>query len=100
MICSLCIAFNNLLSRAMQSAGKAWIDLASNGLWALVVAAGSWPLIHYYKGLGLVTVHTFAAVGLLIWQWFVVRRLLAEDAAARIQLVPINAVQHNQKSGI
>src|SRR5208283_791091 len=51
MIAGVFMAINSLFSRAMQSAGKAWIDLASNGLWALVIFAGSWPLIHLYKGL-------------------------------------------------
>jgi O-antigen/teichoic acid export membrane protein len=76
MICGLFITLNNLFSRAMQSAGKAWIDLASNGLWALVVLAGCWPLVHSYQGLGLVGAHTLAALALLIWQWLFVRRLL------------------------
>jgi O-antigen/teichoic acid export membrane protein len=76
MISGLFIAFNNLFSRAMQSAGKAWVDLTSNGLWALVVVAGSWPLVHCSKGLGLVVAHAVAAVALMIWQWVVVRRLL------------------------
>jgi O-antigen/teichoic acid export membrane protein len=79
MICGLFVTLNNLFSRAMQSAGKAWIDLTSTGLWALVVAAGSWPLVHFYKGLGLVMAHTVAAVALLIWQWLFVRRLLRRE---------------------
>jgi len=76
MILGLFVAFNNLFSRAMQSAGRAWIDLTSNALWALVILAGSWPLVHFYKGFGLVGAHTLAAIALMIWQWLVVRRLL------------------------
>jgi O-antigen/teichoic acid export membrane protein len=76
MICGVLIAINNLFSRTMQSAGRAWIDLTSNGLWALVVVGGSWPLVHHYKGLGLVSTHTIAAAALVIWQWLVVRKLL------------------------
>lgn len=76
MSCGLLIAINNLFSRALQSAGKAWLDLVSTGLWALVVVAASWPLVHVYKGLGLVAAHALAAVALLVWQWQLVRRLL------------------------
>jgi O-antigen/teichoic acid export membrane protein len=75
MLASVFIAINNLLSRTMQSAGRAWIDLTSNGLWALAVVAGSWPLIHYYKGLGNVTAHAIAAVVLIFWQWLIVLRV-------------------------
>ncbi len=85
MISGLFIAFNNLFSRAMQSAGKAWVDLTSNGLWAVAVLAGSWPLVFYYKGLGLVSAHTLAAVVLMIWQWVMVRKLLKPSARASIQ---------------
>ncbi len=81
MTCGLFLALNSLFSRAMQSAGRAWIDLSSNGLWALVVLGASWPLVHFYKGLGLVTAHTLAAVALMAWQWLVVRRLLRQRPA-------------------
>lgn len=77
MIAGVFIAINNLFSRAMQSAGRAWIDLTSNGLWAMVVLAGSWPLIHFYKGLGLVIIHTVAALALVLWQWIIISRLLS-----------------------
>ena len=76
MILGTFTALNNLFSRAMQSAGKAWVDLTSNGLWALVIVAGSWPLVHHYQGLGLVAVHTLAALALIIWQWAIIRRFL------------------------
>jgi len=76
MTCGMFVAINNLFSRAMQSAGRAWIDLASNGLWAMVVVTTSWPLVHYYKGLGQVATHTLAAIALVIWQWMFIRRLL------------------------
>lgn len=81
MSCGLFIAINNLFSRALQSAGKAWLDLASNGLWTVLILAGSWPLIHFYKGLGLVLAHILAAIALVIWQWLVVHRLLATTTA-------------------
>ena len=76
MTCGIFIALNNLFSRAMQSAGRAWIDLTSNGLWAVVVVAGCWPLVHHYQGLGLVAAHSLASVALVIWQWLIVRRFI------------------------
>jgi O-antigen/teichoic acid export membrane protein len=76
MIAGVFIAINNLFSRAMQSAGKAWIDLASNGLWGLVIVAASRPLVHHSKGFGLVAAHTLAAFALILWQWVVLRRFL------------------------
>jgi O-antigen/teichoic acid export membrane protein len=76
MIAGVFIAVNNLLSRAMQSAGRAWTDLTSNALWAASVLAGSCLLVHAHKGLGLVIAHGTAALALAIWQWFLVRRLL------------------------
>lgn len=79
MACGVFITLNNLLSRAMQSAGRAWIDFASNGLWAVVVVAGSWPLVHIYKGFGLVLAHTLAAIALVLWQWLIIRILLPES---------------------
>jgi len=79
MVAGVFIAINNLFSRAMQSAGRAWTDLASNGLWAGVIVVGSWPLVHLYKGIGLIATHTLAAIALVIWQWIIVRRLLAKD---------------------
>jgi O-antigen/teichoic acid export membrane protein len=85
MIAGVFIAMNNLFSRAMQSAGKAWIELASNGLYALVVMLASWPLIHLYKGLGNVAAYTLAAIALLLWQWLIVRRILRQGSTEPIQ---------------
>jgi O-antigen/teichoic acid export membrane protein len=93
MICGLFIAFNNLFSRAMQSAGKAWIDLTSNGVWALMVVAGSWLLVHRYKGLGLVMAHTVAAITLMVWQWLVVRRFLKDRGAGTSPAGPTSALK-------
>jgi O-antigen/teichoic acid export membrane protein len=80
MTCAVVTAINNLLSRTMQSAGRAWIDLTSNGLWALMIILGSVLLIHAYKGIGLVSTQVFAAVVQVFWQWLVVSRLLRKAA--------------------
>lgn len=93
MICGLFITLNNLLSRAMQSAGRAWIDLTSNALWALVIVAGSWPLVHFHKGFGLVAAHTLAAIALMIWQWLVVRRLLRKGCQGTSPADSLSAIQ-------
>ena len=77
MLCGVLVTANNLFSRMLQSAGQAWFDLASNAFWAAAVILGSWPLVHHYKGFGNVAAHTIAAIVLLIWQGWMVQRLLA-----------------------
>jgi O-antigen/teichoic acid export membrane protein len=81
MLAGVFISVNNLLSRSMQSAGRAWTDLTSNFMWAASVLVASWFLVHSYKGLGLVVAHTLAALALMAWQWFLVRRLLMTASA-------------------
>ncbi len=80
MLCGALMAINELLSRTMQSAGRAWTVLTSNGFWALLMVLGSIWLIPPYKGLGVVVTQTAAGVGLLIWQWVVVRKVLKRAA--------------------
>ena len=75
MVCGVVAAIKDLFSRTMQSAGRAWIDLSSNGIWAVVVVLGSCVLIPPYKGLGNVATHTIAATALVFWQWFIIRRM-------------------------
>jgi O-antigen/teichoic acid export membrane protein len=69
---------NSLLSRSLQSANKAWVDLASNAIWALAVLAGGCLLIPNHKGTGLVIAQGIAALVLGVWQAIVVHRLLFE----------------------
>jgi len=76
MVCAVVTAINNLLSRTMQSAGQAWIDLTANGLWALIIVLGSVLLIHPYKGIGLVSTQVMAALAIVLWQWLMVSRVL------------------------
>jgi O-antigen/teichoic acid export membrane protein len=85
MVAGAFIAVNHLLSRAMQSAGQAWLDLAANGLWAVAVLTGSWLLVRDYRALGLVAAHALAALALALWQWLIAHRLLARRRAARAQ---------------
>ncbi|HEX3799013.1 MAG TPA: oligosaccharide flippase family protein [Verrucomicrobiae bacterium] len=75
MIVAIITAVNNLFSRAMQSAGKAWIDLSSSVLWAMSVVAGGWFLIRPCKGIGLVVTMALAAFALAIWQWFLLQKV-------------------------
>lgn len=82
MICGVVVAINNLLSRTMQSAGRAWIDLSSYLLWAVVIVAGSVLFIPHHKGLGLVATNTFAALLLAGWQWLITSRLLKKAERA------------------
>jgi len=80
MLCGVVVSINNLLSRAMQSAGRAWIDLSSNGIWAAIVVLGSCVLIPPYKGSGAVAAHVIAAFALVFWQSFLVRRIFKISA--------------------
>jgi O-antigen/teichoic acid export membrane protein len=75
---SLFIGLNSLMSRSMQSANRAWLDLASNGIWAIAVIVGSWTLVWRYQGMGLVVAHGVAALVLGVWQCFTVKKLLLE----------------------
>ena len=79
MVCGVVAAIKDLFSRTMQSAGRAWIDLSSNGIWALVVVLASCVLIRPYKGFGNVAAHTIAATALVFWQWFVIRRMFKNN---------------------
>jgi len=81
LLCGVFIAVNNLLSRAMQSMGRAWVDLVANLIWAMAVVVGSWFLVNAFKGLGLVAAHAFAAIALSLWQWFIVRRMVTRAAS-------------------
>ncbi len=83
MVAGLFISINNLLSRAMQSAGRAWIDLASNAVWAATVFAGSCLLVPRQRGLGSVAAHTIAALALALWQLLIIGRLSLWSEAGR-----------------
>jgi O-antigen/teichoic acid export membrane protein len=69
-------AFNGLFSRAMQAAGKAWMDLSSNAVWAGVALGASWLLIGRYHGAGFAAAHALAALAWGLWQWVLVNRVL------------------------
>ena len=69
------VAANNLLSRAMLASGRAWLDLGFSGLWVVVLVTGCIVLIPRYKAAGLALSHILAAVVLLFWQWFLVRKI-------------------------
>ena len=88
MLGGVCITLNNLLSRCLQSAGRAWTDFTCNSVWALVVVLAGWELVRSYRGVGLVIAHAFAAVALGIWQWFLVRRLFASNALPALLIAP------------
>lgn len=69
-------ALNNLLSRSMQSAGRAWLDLGFSGVWSAALVGVSLVLIPRYGALGVVVAQAAAAGVLGIWQWQVLRRML------------------------
>jgi O-antigen/teichoic acid export membrane protein len=82
MLACVFLALNNLLSRTLQSTGKAWWDLASNGLWAAAVLSLSWWFVPQHRGNGLIAAHTLAAVALLAWQLVLVQYLLRRATTA------------------
>lgn len=73
-------ATNNLLSRSMQSAGRAWLDLGFSGIWAVALVLASFWLIPRHGAMGVAIAQAFAAVVLGLWQWHVLRRILVADA--------------------
>jgi O-antigen/teichoic acid export membrane protein len=74
------IAINNPLSKSMQSAGKAWLDLAFSGLWAVVLLSSCALLVPRDLALGIAIAQFLAAAVLAGWQWWFVRRTLAESS--------------------
>lgn len=75
MFCGIVVSINNLYSRTMQSAGRAWIDLTSNGIWAAMLVAGSLVLIHPYKGLGSMEAYATAGMAQFLGQIFLMHWL-------------------------
>ena len=82
MLMCLFVALNNLLSRTLQSTGKTWWDLISNGLWAALVLLLSWWMVPRYRGSGLIIAHALAAVALLASQLMLVHYLTKPDYKA------------------
>jgi len=83
MLACVFLALNNLMSRTMQSTGRAWWDLISNALWAAVVLFLSWWLVPRHRGNGLIGAHALAAVALLAWQFGLVHFLLMRSDTVR-----------------
>lgn len=77
MIAAVLTALNNLLSRTIQSTGRAWTDLACNGVWAVTVIAGSLWLVPRYRGLGVLEAQVVAAALQLLCQGVVIKGLFA-----------------------
>jgi O-antigen/teichoic acid export membrane protein len=69
-------ATNNLLSKSMQSAGRAWLDLGFSGIWAVALVVASFWLIPRHGAMGVAIAQAFAAGVLGLWQWQVLRRIL------------------------
>ncbi|HLH56778.1 MAG TPA: oligosaccharide flippase family protein [Verrucomicrobiae bacterium] len=69
-------AINNLLSKSMQSAGRAWLDLGFSGIWAAVLICASLIFIPRQGAMGVAIAQAFAAASLGLWQWRVLRRVI------------------------
>jgi O-antigen/teichoic acid export membrane protein len=76
LISTSVIAVNNLLSRSMQSAGRAWLDLGFSAVWATVLISCCYVAVPIYGALGIAIGQLLAAAALAFWQWHLVRRTL------------------------
>lgn len=65
----------NLISRAMQATGQAWLECVCSGVWAGCLIAGCILLVPPYKAAGLAAAHVLAMLVLIIVQWSLFRRL-------------------------
>lgn len=79
-------AVNNLLSRSMQAAGRAWLDLGFSAIWAAALVVASMLLIPRHGAMGVAIAQAFAAGILGAWQWQVLRRVLV---VSEQPLVPV-----------
>jgi O-antigen/teichoic acid export membrane protein len=75
-------AINNLLSRSMQSAGRAWLDLGFSAVWAMALVGASVLLIPGHGAVGVAIAQALAAGVLGVWQWRVLRRVLGFKSTA------------------
>ncbi len=80
------VAANNLLSRAMQASGRAWLEFTFSGLWVGVLVTGCFILVPEYKAVGLAVSHILAALLLLFWQWLMVRKLFSRPASTSSEI--------------
>jgi O-antigen/teichoic acid export membrane protein len=74
-------AVNNLLSKSLQSAGRAWTDCFFSAIWATALVLASLVSIPPWAAMGVVFSQAVAALVLAICQWQTVRRLFAPAAA-------------------
>ncbi len=73
---------SNLLSRAMQATGRAWLEFSFSALWAILLVSLCVALIPAHKALGLTIAHICAAAALAVWQWLIIRRLTSSKVLA------------------
>jgi O-antigen/teichoic acid export membrane protein len=69
------VAPTNLFSRALQAAGRPWLELTFSVVWAFLLVASCWLLVPRLQAVGLQMAHLLSAAVLGLWQWWVVRGL-------------------------
>jgi O-antigen/teichoic acid export membrane protein len=74
------MAATSLFSRALQAAGRAWVEMTLTALWSIVLILGSLLLVPHHKAIGLAWANVLAVFVLAAWQWRLVRRLFASPA--------------------
>ncbi len=74
------VAATNLMSRAMQACGRAWMDLALCSLWAAVILSACFFLVPAYKALGLAIAHVLGAAVLALCQGILMRNVTVEES--------------------
>jgi O-antigen/teichoic acid export membrane protein len=84
-------AVTYLLSKSMQSAGRAWLDLSLTGIWALVLLASSFILIPRSGAVGVAMSQLIAIAANAICQWYLFRRLLLPNDLSALRTADVAA---------
>lgn len=74
-------AVSNLISRAMQATGQAWLECVGSGIWAVSLISGCFLLVPSYKAIGLATAHIAAVLLVTILQCVIFRQVFAKNAS-------------------
>jgi O-antigen/teichoic acid export membrane protein len=75
-LCSTVLtAMSNPMSKSMQSAGKAWLELGFCALWAMALLGTSIVFIPRYLAMGVAISQLVSVTAITAWQWWFINRL-------------------------
>jgi hypothetical protein len=63
------------MSKSMQSAGKAWLELGFCALWAMALLGTSIVFIPRYLAMGVAISQLVSVTAITAWQWRFINRL-------------------------